>query len=75
MRRIEHRIAGGAGGGFGAPRTAPVYDPNRGVVQAEVVLGEDAVLDRAVAAAKEAQPAWAALNPQKRRACCSPSSS
>ncbi|MCJ1959233.1 CoA-acylating methylmalonate-semialdehyde dehydrogenase [Novosphingobium mangrovi (ex Hu et al. 2023)] len=66
MRRIEHRIAGGAGGGFGAPRTVPVYDPNRGVVQAEVVLGEDAVLNRAVAAAKEVQPAWAALNPQKR---------
>src|SRR3546814_18266892 len=31
-----------------------------------VALGDAALLDRAVAAAKAAQPAWAAVNPQRR---------
>jgi malonate-semialdehyde dehydrogenase (acetylating)/methylmalonate-semialdehyde dehydrogenase len=35
-------------------------------VQAQVALGDQAVLDRAVAAAQAAQPAWAATNPQRR---------
>jgi malonate-semialdehyde dehydrogenase (acetylating)/methylmalonate-semialdehyde dehydrogenase len=35
-------------------------------VQAEVVLGDAALLERAVAAALAAQPAWAATNPQRR---------
>src|SRR3546814_21128578 len=36
------------------------------LVQARVALGDRAVLDRAVAAAKAAQPAWATTNPQRR---------
>ena len=65
MRLIDHFIAGGTGGAAPA-RTSPVYDPNNGTVQAEVALGDAAMLDRAVAAASAAQPAWAAMNPQRR---------
>ena len=65
MRLIDHFIAGGTGGA--APtRKSPVYDPNNGTIQAEVALGDAAMLDRAVAAASAAQPAWAAMNPQRR---------
>ena len=65
MRQIDHVIAGGTAG-LAAARTASVYDPNTGAVQAQVVLGDAATLDRAVAAAQDAQPAWAATNPQRR---------
>jgi malonate-semialdehyde dehydrogenase (acetylating)/methylmalonate-semialdehyde dehydrogenase len=64
MRVIDHYIAGQAGGG--AVRTGDVFDPNTGQVQARVNLGAQADLDRAVAAAQKAQPAWAATNPQRR---------
>ena len=56
MRQIDHFIAGGTDG-LTAVRKAPVYDPNSGAVQAEVVLGGQDALDRAVAAAQAAQPA------------------
>jgi malonate-semialdehyde dehydrogenase (acetylating) / methylmalonate-semialdehyde dehydrogenase len=64
MRTIDHVIAGGAGGN--AARHGDVFDPNTGQVQARVALGTAADLDRAVAAAQAAQPAWAATNPQRR---------
>ncbi|HMI20631.1 MAG TPA: CoA-acylating methylmalonate-semialdehyde dehydrogenase [Sphingomonas sp.] len=64
MRAIDHFLAGSNGGG--AARQGDVFDPNTGQVQARVALGDKAVLDRAVAAAKAAQPAWAAVNPQRR---------
>jgi malonate-semialdehyde dehydrogenase (acetylating)/methylmalonate-semialdehyde dehydrogenase len=64
MRTIDHFIAGHAGGG--AARTSDVFDPNTGQVQAKVNLGAQADLDRAVAAAQVAQPAWAMTNPQRR---------
>ena len=64
MREIDHVIGGGAG--LAAGRFAEIFDPNRGVVQARVPLGDAAVLDRAVAAAQAAQPGWAATNPQRR---------
>jgi malonate-semialdehyde dehydrogenase (acetylating)/methylmalonate-semialdehyde dehydrogenase len=64
MRLIDHVIAGGAAGP--PVRTAEVFDPNSGRVQARVALGDGAVLDRAVAAAGKAQPGWAELNPQRR---------
>ncbi len=64
MRQIDHFIVGGSGG---APvRKGSVFDPNTGAVQAEVALGDAAVLERAVQAALAAQPAWAAVNPQRR---------
>ncbi len=47
-------------------RKADVFDPNTGAVQALVPLADDSEVDKAVAAAKEAFPAWSALNPQRR---------
>ena len=64
MRDIDHLIVGGAGGS--AARFGDVFDPNSGAVQARVPLGDQAVLDRAIAAAQAAQPGWAATNPQRR---------
>lgn len=65
MRQIDHFITGGTGGS-GGTRKADVFDPSTGQVQAQVTLGDAATLERAVAAAGAAQPAWAALNPQRR---------
>ena len=65
MRMIDHFIAGGTAG-LSTARKSDVFDPNTGAVQAQVVLGNRAVLDRAVDAALAAQPAWAATNPQRR---------
>ena len=64
MRTIEHIIVGGVGGS--ASRTHKVWNPSTGEVQAEVALGDAALLDKAVQAAKKVQPEWAATNPQKR---------
>ena len=64
MRQIDHFIAGGSGAP--ATRFGDVMDPNNGVVQAHVALGDAAVLERAVQAALTAQPAWAMTNPQRR---------
>ncbi|MCX8475635.1 MAG: aldehyde dehydrogenase family protein, partial [Sphingomonas sp.] len=65
MRQVDHVIAGGAGGSAPA-RFGEVFNPSTGAVQARVRLGTQADLDRAVAAAQAAQPAWAATNPQRR---------
>ena len=64
MRIIDHSIAGQpvASG----TRHADVFDPNSGEVQARVTLGDAATLEHAVAAARAAQPGWAATNPQRR---------
>src|SRR3546814_2096133 len=64
MRNVEHFIAGNAVSG--GSRVSDIFDPNNGVVQAQVGLGTKADLDRAVEAAKAAQPGWAAVNPQRR---------
>jgi malonate-semialdehyde dehydrogenase (acetylating)/methylmalonate-semialdehyde dehydrogenase len=64
MRTIDHLIAGSAGSA--ASRFTDVFDPNTGKVQARVGLGTAADLERAVAAASKAQPAWAMTNPQRR---------
>ena len=64
MRHIDHLISGATGGT--ASRTHDIFDPNTGQVQARVSLGGQAELERAVAAAQAAQPAWAATNPQRR---------
>jgi malonate-semialdehyde dehydrogenase (acetylating)/methylmalonate-semialdehyde dehydrogenase len=47
-------------------RSADVFDPNTGAVQARVTLGGATALEAAVAAAAAAQPGWAATNPQRR---------
>ncbi|MEE4349000.1 MAG: CoA-acylating methylmalonate-semialdehyde dehydrogenase [Pacificimonas sp.] len=64
MRQIEHFIGGGPAPG--GSRKHKIWNPSTGEVQAEVLLGTAAELDKAVANAKAAQPAWAMTNPQKR---------
>ena len=64
MRQTDHFIVGGPGGT--ATRFGDIFDPNSGAIQARVALGDAAVLDRAVAGALAAQPAWATTNPQRR---------
>ncbi|WP_037502131.1 CoA-acylating methylmalonate-semialdehyde dehydrogenase [Sphingomonas jaspsi] len=64
MRSIAHFINGSSH--VDAPRSGQVWNPSHGEVQAEVGLGTLATLDKAVDAAKAAQPAWAATNPQRR---------
>ena len=65
MLEVGHRIAGDDTGPASG-RFADIFDPNSGQVQKRVALGTQADLDRAVAAAQAAQPAWAATNPQRR---------
>ena len=64
MRRIHHFINGQSVPG--GERSSPVYNPSIGQVQAMVPLGGTDLLARAVADARAAQPAWAAVNPQRR---------
>ncbi|MCW3798533.1 CoA-acylating methylmalonate-semialdehyde dehydrogenase [Sphingomonas sp. BN140010] len=64
MRTIDHFIGGGS---FqSGDRQAEVFNPSEGQVQATVRLGTATDLQQAVDAAKAAQPAWAATNPQRR---------
>ena len=64
MREISHKLAFAHDA---APaRYGEIFDPNNGGVQARVALGDAALLDRVVEAARKAQPAWAAVNPQRR---------
>ncbi len=65
MREISHFIAGRAVAGTSG-RFGDIFDPNLGEVQARVALASAAELDLAVQAALQAQPAWAAVNPQRR---------
>ncbi|MEJ7928137.1 CoA-acylating methylmalonate-semialdehyde dehydrogenase [Sphingobium sp. AN641] len=65
MRDIGHRLAASVKASA-ASRYGDVFDPNNGGVQARVALGDAALLDLVVAAARQAQPAWAATNPQRR---------
>ncbi len=64
LRDIDHFIGGDS---FSSgERTGDVFDPNQGSVQARVRLGTAADLETAMEAARAAQPAWAATNPQRR---------
>jgi len=65
MRRIHHFIDGKAVAGTSG-RTAPVYDPAAGEVQAEVDLASAAEVDAAVDAASAAFPAWRAMSLSRR---------
>ena len=65
MKTIGHfidgkRVAGTSG------RTANIFNPNTGDVQAKVSLASAAELDAAVKTAAEAQRKWANTNPQRR---------
>jgi malonate-semialdehyde dehydrogenase (acetylating)/methylmalonate-semialdehyde dehydrogenase len=65
MREIGHFVDGkivkGCSGRFG-----DVFDPNTGEVQAKVALAKHAEVEHAIVNAEVAQPAWAAVNPQRR---------
>jgi malonate-semialdehyde dehydrogenase (acetylating)/methylmalonate-semialdehyde dehydrogenase len=64
LRTIDHYIAGAS---FASgERQSDVFDPNQGEVQARVGLGSAADLEKAMTAARAAQPEWAATNPQRR---------
>ncbi len=62
---IPHYVGGARQDGTSG-RTADVFDPSTGRVQAQVALASKAEVDAAIADAAAAQPAWAATNPQKR---------
>ncbi len=63
MRQIDHFIVGDTPE---PARKHAIWNPSTGEVQAEVALGDAALLARAVDTAKRVQPAWAATNPQRR---------
>ncbi len=63
MRQVDHFIAGD---NPAATRKHKIWNPSTGEVQAEVALGDAALLQKAVDAAKKVQPEWAATNPQRR---------
>ncbi len=65
MRSIGHFINGREVAGTSG-RTADVYNPATGEVQAQVALASAAEVAAAVAQAAEAQPKWGATNPQRR---------
>jgi malonate-semialdehyde dehydrogenase (acetylating)/methylmalonate-semialdehyde dehydrogenase len=65
VRTISHFISGKAFA-HDCGRTADIFDPNTGAVQAKLGLGDAAVLERAVESAKAAQIGWAQTNPQRR---------
>ncbi|RFP89522.1 methylmalonate-semialdehyde dehydrogenase (CoA acylating) [Rhodobacteraceae bacterium 63075] len=65
MQELTHYIGGehvkGTSGRF-----ADVYNPATGEVQAKAPLASKEEVEKAVAIAAEAQPAWGATNPQRR---------
>ncbi|MCT7665808.1 CoA-acylating methylmalonate-semialdehyde dehydrogenase [Shinella kummerowiae] len=65
MYEIGHFIGGKKVAGTSG-RTANVYNPATGEVQATVALANDTDLQAAIDSALSAQPKWAATNPQRR---------
>ncbi len=65
MQELTHYIGGAHVKGTSG-RFAEVYNPATGEVQAKVPLATAAEMDKAVKIAAAAQPAWAAVNPQRR---------
>ena len=65
MKELTHFVGGahvqGTSGAFG-----DVFDPNTGEVQARVPLASRGEVEAAIANAAAAQPAWGAMNPQRR---------
>ncbi|MBI1362063.1 MAG: CoA-acylating methylmalonate-semialdehyde dehydrogenase [Alphaproteobacteria bacterium] len=64
-RRIEGFVAGKSAKATSG-REGDVFNPNTGEVQAKVGFASAADVDAAVKAAANAQPAWGAVNPQRR---------
>ena len=65
MREIGHWIDGALVAGTSG-RTADVFNPATGEVQARVALATKAEVDAAVERAAQAQVKWGATNPQRR---------
>ena len=65
IRDLTHFIGGKAVAGRSG-RFDDVFDPNTGAVQARVPLASEAEVAAVVANAAAAQPAWAAMNAQRR---------
>ena len=65
MRAVHHWINGKESAGTSG-RTADVFNPATGEVQAKLDLASKAEMDAAIAKAAEAQVAWGATNPQRR---------
>jgi malonate-semialdehyde dehydrogenase (acetylating) / methylmalonate-semialdehyde dehydrogenase len=65
MREIGHFVGGKEVKGTSG-RFADVFNPNTGEVQAKVALASRSEMEQAIANAAAAQPAWAAVNPQRR---------
>jgi len=65
MREIGHFIGGKQVKGTSG-RHGDVFDPNTGEVQARVAFAKHSEAEHAIAVAETAQPAWAAVNPQRR---------
>ncbi|KUH94920.1 methylmalonate-semialdehyde dehydrogenase [Mycolicibacterium acapulense] len=63
--QVPHFIDGKRSNGQSG-RTADVFNPSTGEVQAQVVMASAADVDVAVTGAAEAQKSWAAWNPQRR---------
>ncbi|MFJ8043596.1 CoA-acylating methylmalonate-semialdehyde dehydrogenase [Kitasatospora sp. NPDC096147] len=65
VRELTHFVAGKRVPGTSG-RSGDVLDPNTGLVQARVPLASRAEAEAAIADAAQAQPEWAAWNPQRR---------
>ncbi len=65
MRQVGHFIGGKQIAGTSG-RTSDIFQPMDGSVIGKVALASKAELDAAVQNAAEAQPKWAAVNPQRR---------
>lgn len=65
MRQVGHFIGGKHVAGTSG-RTSDIFQPMDGSVIGKVALASAAELDAAVKNAAEAQPKWAAVNPQRR---------
>ena len=65
MREIGHFINGKEVKGKSG-RTAEIFNPATGEIQATVALASKAELDEVVILAEKAQPKWASTNPQRR---------
>ena len=66
MAVVSHYVGGKAFAGS-SKRTAPVYDPALGTISKEVALASAADVDKAVAVANAAFPAWRDLSVAKRQ--------
>ena len=64
--RIVDNFIGGQHRASASTRLGDIFNPATGQVQAQVRLSAPSELDEAVANAQAAQPAWAAMNPQRR---------